>query len=192
MRLILVGPPGSGKGTQTKLLAERMGLSHFGTGDMLRIAVKQDTPAGKRAKPFVAAGQLVPDDLVNEIVAQHFKTGAAPPHFVMDGYPRTLAQAQTFDRVLEQQNLPLDAVVFLNVADAEIIRRLSTRHREDDQADIVRHRLEIFHAQNRDILDYYRRRGLLVEVPGLGDIEAIYAATAKALDDKVQQASAGR
>lgn len=188
MRFIFVGPPGSGKGTQTKLLAERLGLNSIGTGDMLRESVRLETPAGRRAKPFVAAGQLVPDDLVNEIVAHLFRTGMAPQHFVMDGYPRTLSQAQTFDKVLEQQKLPLDAVIFLNVADEEIIRRLSGRNREDDQADIIRKRLEIFHAQNRDILDYYRRRGLLAEVPGIGDVETIYANIEKALKHKTQTA----
>ena len=187
MRLIFVGPPGSGKGTQTQLLAQRLGLSQIGTGDMLREAVRLETPAGRRAKPFVAAGQLVPDDLVNEIVAHLFRIGSAPHDFVMDGYPRTLSQAQTFDKVLEQKTLPLDAVIFLNVADEEIIRRLGSRQRADDQADIIRKRLEIFHAQNRDILDYYRRKGLLVEVPGVGDVEAIYASIDQALKDKIKK-----
>ena len=185
MRLIFVGPPGSGKGTQTQLLAQRLGLSPIGTGDMLREAVRLETPAGRRAKPFVAAGQLVPDDLVNEIVAQMFRAGSAPKAFVMDGYPRTLSQAQSFDQVLEQKKLPLDAVVYLKVADEEIIRRLENRQREDDQVDIIRKRLEIFHAQNREILEYYRRRHLLVEVPGVGDVETIYALIDNALKNKL-------
>src|SRR5262245_31269499 len=106
MRLILLGPPGSGKGTQAKLLAERLRLAHIGTGDMLREAINRDTPAGKLAKPYVTGGQLVPDDLVNRIIQERF-AAERPERFVMDGYPRTAAQAATFDQILRQASLPL-------------------------------------------------------------------------------------
>ena len=98
MRLILLGPPGCGKGTQAKLLCQRNGLEHIGTGDILREAIRQHTAAGQRAKPFVDAGQLVPDDLVNDLIAERFERDDRPERFVMDGYPRTLAQAAAFDR----------------------------------------------------------------------------------------------
>jgi adenylate kinase len=127
MRLILHGPPGSGKGTQAKLLSQRCSLAHIGTGDILREAVRLGTPAGKLAQPFVATGRLVPDDLVNEMIADRFRREDRPEHFVMDGYPRTLAQAASFDQVLRQQFLALDAVVQLLVDDEEIVRRLSGR-----------------------------------------------------------------
>jgi adenylate kinase len=127
MRLILIGPPGSGKGTQAVLLSQRFGLCHFGTGDILRDAVRRDTPAGRLARPFVAAGQLVPDDLVNELVAERFRSDDPPEKFVMDGYPRTLAQAASFDQVLRQHFLDISAAVVLVVPDGEIIRRLSGR-----------------------------------------------------------------
>jgi adenylate kinase len=127
MRLILVGPPGSGKGTQAKLLNERLGLAHIGTGDILREAVRLGTPAGLRAGPYVKSGKLVPDDLVNELVADRFRREDRPEHFVMDGYPRTLAQAGSFDQVLRQQFLDVTAVVVLQVDDDEIVRRLSGR-----------------------------------------------------------------
>jgi adenylate kinase len=127
MRLILLGPPGSGKGTQAKLLSSRLGLVHFGTGDILREAVRLNTPAGQQAKPFVQSGGLVPDDLVNDLVADRFRRPDRPDHFVMDGYPRTLAQAAAFDQVLRQQFLNLDAVVLLEVEDEEIVRRLAGR-----------------------------------------------------------------
>jgi adenylate kinase len=127
MRLILHGPPGSGKGTQAKLLSQRLGLAHIGTGDILREAVRLNTPAGGLAKPFVSTGRLVPDDLVNEMIAERFRQEDRPEHFVMDGYPRTLAQAASFDQVLRQQFLALDAVVQLVVDDEEIVRRLSGR-----------------------------------------------------------------
>src|SRR5947208_1526436 len=105
MRLILLGPPGSGKGTQAKLLSQRLGLTHVGTGDILREAVKTGTPPGRRAAPFVAAGKLVPDDLVNDLIADRFRRTDRPESFVMDGYPRTLAQAASFDQLLRQQFL---------------------------------------------------------------------------------------
>jgi adenylate kinase len=127
MRLILVGPPGSGKGTQAKLLSQRLGLFHFGTGDILREAVRLNTPKGQMAKPYVLSGRLAPDDLVNELVAERFRRDDRPERFVMDGYPRTLAQAVSFDQVLRQQFLNLDAVVLLEVDDEEIVRRLSGR-----------------------------------------------------------------
>jgi adenylate kinase len=127
MRLILVGPPGSGKGTQAKKLSERLCLCHIGTGDLLREAVRHGTPAGVRARPFMSAGKLVPDDLVNEIVKDLFTAKRRPEKFVTDGYPRTVAQAASFDQVLRQQFLTLDAVVQLVVADDEIVRRTSVR-----------------------------------------------------------------
>jgi adenylate kinase len=127
MRLILVGPPGSGKGTQAKLLSERLGLAHIGTGDILREAVALSTPAGRLAAPYVTSGKLVPDDLVNELVADRFRREDRPERFVLDGYPRTLAQAASFDQVLRQQFLDLNGVVVLRVPDDEIVRRLSGR-----------------------------------------------------------------
>src|SRR5439155_23381932 len=117
MRLILLGPPGSGKGTQAKLLSERLGLAHIGTGDILREAVRLGTPFGQKAEPYVVSGKLVPDDLVNELVADRFRREDRPERFVMDGYPRTLAQAASFDQVLRQQFLDLCAVVLLTVDD---------------------------------------------------------------------------
>jgi len=127
MRLILVGPPGTGKGTQAKLLSERQGLTHIGTGDILREAIRLGTPLGKRARPYVDSGQLVPDDLVNDLIAERFQRADRPHRFVMDGYPRTRSQADIFDRVLEQQGITLCAVVLLATPDEEIIRRLTGR-----------------------------------------------------------------
>lgn len=127
MRLILIGPPGSGKGTQAKLLSERLRLMHIGTGDILRDAVRRNAAAGQKAQPFVAVGKLVPDDVVNELVADLFRRENRPEWFVMDGYPRTLAQAASFEQVLRQQFLDLQAAVQLKVDDEEIVRRLAGR-----------------------------------------------------------------
>lgn len=127
MRLILLGPPGCGKGTQAKLLSERNGLEHIGTGDILREAIRQQTPAGRRAHPYVEQGQLVPDDLVNDVIAERFHLNDPPQCFVLDGYPRTLAQAIAFDGVLQQHSFDMTAVIFLQVSDEEIIARVGER-----------------------------------------------------------------
>jgi adenylate kinase len=218
MRLIFIGPPGSGKGTQAKLLCKHLGLVHIATGDILREAVEKETPEGVRAEPYMSNGKLVPDDIVNEIVNARFCGKDKPVKFVMDGYPRTLAQALSFDTMLREQALPLNAVIFLGVEDEEIVRRISGRltcinpecgavyhaqykppritgrcdlcnhllfTREDDRAETVRQRLQVFHASHDEILQHYRRQGLLVEVPGRGDIDAIYAAIVEALKQKL-------
>ncbi len=127
MRLILLGSPGSGKGTQAKLLSERLGLQHVGTGDILREAMRQGTPAGKQAAPYVNQGKLVPDALVNALINERFERPDRPTRFVMDGYPRTLAQAESFEETLRKLGLTLCSVVFVNVDDEQIIRRLSGR-----------------------------------------------------------------
>lgn len=126
-RLILLGPPGCGKGTQAKLLSNRLGLEHIGTGDLLRSAIREGTPVGLKAKVAVEAGQLVGDDVVNEIVAERFARPDRPPCFVMDGYPRTLSQARTFDNLLQGLGVPLGDVLLLTVSDTEIIGRLGGR-----------------------------------------------------------------
>jgi adenylate kinase len=127
MRVILVGPPGSGKGTQGKLLSERLNLVHIGTGDILREAIRQNSTLGRLAEPYILKGQLVPDDLVNEVIADRFRRDDRPDRFVIDGYPRTVAQAASFDQTLRQQFLDLTAVLFFQVEDEEIVRRMSGR-----------------------------------------------------------------
>ena len=218
MRLIFIGPPGSGKGTQSKLLSQRLGLAYIGTGDMLREAVRQGTPAGLLAKTYVTSGQLVPDPIVNDIIAEVFAKPDRPTNFVMDGYPRTASQARAFDAILSQYQLPLDGVVLLVVPDQEVVRRLSGRwtcsntacnamyhvsfkppkvagicdlcgspliQREDDREETVRKRLRIYHEQNAELLDHYRNRGLLIEVPGMGDFETIYGNIVNALKHRI-------
>ncbi len=127
MRIILLGPPGSGKGTQAKLLSKRLGLTYIGTGDLLREAVRLDTTAGRIAKDYLATGRLVPDDLVNEMVKERFGGEHQLDKFVLDGYPRTVAQASSFDQLLRQHFLDIGAVVRLVVPDDEIVARLTGR-----------------------------------------------------------------
>ena len=215
MRIILIGPPGSGKGTQAQLLSKRLGLAHLATGDILRDAVARDTPEGRKVKPFLTNGQLVPDTIVNEIVSHRLRDKGRPHDFIMDGYPRTLTQANAFDAVLKTEKLELTAVVLLKVEDEEIVRRNSARwtcinpdckatyntltkppkapgrcdlcqhllyRREDDNPETIRRRLQVFHEQADGILEHYAAQGLLIEVPGIGDIETIYANILKALN----------
>jgi adenylate kinase len=127
MRVVLVGPPGSGKGTQAKLLVQRLGLRYIGTGDILREAIRAGTEMGKRVKPLMDRGLLVPDSEVNEVVAELFRGENRPEKFVTDGYPRTYSQAVAFDALLAQQLLALDAVVNLSIPDDEVVRRISGR-----------------------------------------------------------------
>jgi len=174
MRVIFLGPPGSGKGTQSKLLCERNNLTYLGTGDMLREARDNHTPLGERAKPFMAAGKLVPDELVDELVAERLNRPDQPCGFVIDGYPRTLAQAHALDRLLESKKLGLTAVIVMVVPDEEIIRRLRGRQRDDDKEETVRARLAEFHRQTAFIAAHYRAKGIRHEVSGIGQIEDVY------------------
>jgi adenylate kinase len=127
MRLILLGAPGSGKGTQAKLLCERNHLEHISTGDILREAIRRETPVGVRAQPYVHSGQLVPDEVVNDLIAERFGREDRPTSFVLDGYPRTLIQAVALDKTLQRYGLNLTAAVLLRVEDEEIVRRVSGR-----------------------------------------------------------------
>ena len=127
MRLVLVGPPGSGKGTQAEKLVDRLGLTYVGTGDILRAAIRDGTPMGKRVEPLMKEGLLVPDPEVNDVVAELFSGPNRPDRFVMDGYPRTYSQAIAFDALLRQQFLALDAVINLTIPDDDVVKRISGR-----------------------------------------------------------------
>jgi adenylate kinase len=212
MRLILIGPPGSGKGTQAKLLIDRLKLTHISTGNILRDAVAKGTPTGKLAEPLMKAGKLVPDEVVNQVVADLFSGANRPENFVFDGYPRTLPQAKALDAVLTKENLQVNAVVVLELDDEEVVRRITGRRvcpkdqtpyhiqskqpktpgkcdvcgteliqRADDKEETVRERLRVYRAQTAELIPYYGAKGLLREVPGHGDIEAIYSAIVKAI-----------
>jgi adenylate kinase len=214
MRLIFIGPPGSGKGTQAKLLSQRQGLTHIATGDILREAKLKGTPEGRRAAPYLDAGRLVPNGLVNDVVNARFRGPDGPTAFIMDGYPRNVSQAKSFDRRLRERGLGLDAVIFLTVDDNDIIRRLSASarwscpkckatyntlskpprqtgvcdecgttlvQREDDKPETIRGRLDVYHASADKLLGHYRRQGLVIDVPGDGEIEAIHQKIVEAL-----------
>lgn len=217
MRLVLVGPPGSGKGTQAELLARRLGLTPIGTGVILRAAIRDRTPVGQLAEPLINHGRLAPDTVVNDLVAELFRGPTRPTRFVTDGYPRTYAQAVAFDALLAQEFLTLDAVIVLTIPDDEVVRRISGRlccsnagacglcfhlgarppkqsgvcdrcgsplvQRDDDREDTVRRRLVEFHTNTDALIDHYRRRGLIREVPAIVGVEAIHEAIRQAVAD---------
>jgi adenylate kinase len=178
MRLVFLGPPGSGKGTQARLLSQRLGVVVIGMGDILRDAVRQGTPLGKKVEQYLNAGRLAPDDLVNEIVADVFRRPDRPRRFVADGYPRTIPQAERFESVLRQAGMGLEHVVQFVVPDEEVIRRLAGRRvaecRSDDGADTVRKRLEEYKASTAPLVNHFLKGGLLREVDATADVESVY------------------
>jgi adenylate kinase len=186
MRIVLLGAPGSGKGTQAALLKTELGIAHISTGDLLRAAVKAGTPLGLRAKAVMDAGQLVSDEIVLAMLEERLAAPDTKAGFILDGYPRNLAQADALDQLLKRIGQPLDAVLKLNVPDADIIKRTEIRFkaegRADDNPDTVRRRLEVYAQQTAPVADYYSRRGLLAEVNGVGAIETIFARLLAALN----------
>lgn len=177
MRIVLLGAPGSGKGTQAKRLKSELGAAHISTGDLLRGAVKAGTPLGLKAKAVMEAGQLVSDGIVLGLLEERLAQADTRPGFILDGYPRNLAQCDALDALLARVRQPLDAVVKLNVPDAAIVKRCELRfeqeRRADDNPDTVRKRLAVYAAQTAPVADFYARRALLIEIDGVGDITAI-------------------
>ncbi len=182
MRIILVGPPGAGKGTQSQQLTRRLPVPHLSTGDMLRDAVQHQTPEGIRAIEYMDRGSLVPDDIILAMIARRLSEPDCAAGCLLDGFPRTLAQAQTLDRMLAEKGIPLDGVIELAADDESLVKRLAGRGRADDRADIVRQRLAVYHGQTEPLLGYYRDQGLLETVDGLGTPDEVYARVQLAID----------
>ena len=153
MRLVLVGPPGSGKGTQAKRLVEQLGLTYIGTGEILRDAIRRQSELGQAIEPLIKQGLLVSDTIVNDVVAELFRGPDRPERFVMDGYPRTLAQAIAFDALLRQQYLKLDAVVSLHISDDEVVQRISRRRVCSNPGCAASYHLDMAPAKVVDICD---------------------------------------
>jgi adenylate kinase len=170
MRLLLIGGPGSGKGTQGARLAERLGLEHIAAGDALRAEVARGTEVGRRAADHVDRGELVPDEVVVELITPVVAAAAAAGGYVLDGFPRNLAQAHAADDALARRGVGLEAVVYLEVPDDELRRRLLARaeieDRSDDTPEVIAHRLEVFAHDTFPLVEHYRERGLLITVPG--------------------------
>jgi adenylate kinase len=177
MRLLIMGPPGAGKGTQAIRIAQHYGIPAISTGDIFRALQTADTPLARQVQAIMASGGYVSDEITNEIVADRLAQPDCTSGFLLDGYPRTLQQVQTLDDHLAENNRPLDAVISLMANTEEVVARLlkraQTEGRVDDNEDTIRVRQQVYADQTEPLLELYRSRGLLVEVDGLGEIEEV-------------------
>jgi adenylate kinase len=205
MRLVLVGPPGAGKGTQAQFLAAHFSIPHISTGDIFRANLKAGTELGNQAKSFMDRGELVPDSVTNEMVKDRLTHDDVANGFLLDGFPRNVAQAEVLRAILAEKKTPLHAVLEFSLADEEIITRLSSRRtcrdcgapsvgvdkcpscggevyqREDDKAEVIARRLEVYAEQTAPIISFYRNEGLLISVSAVGNVEDITASAISAL-----------
>ena len=174
IRVVFLGPPGAGKGTQAVRIAEKYNVPHISTGDILRAAVKEGTELGKLAKSYMDRGELVPDEVIIGIIRERLsQPDVRERGFILDGFPRTLKQAEALDQMLAELNMPLDRVIYLNVDDEEIVKRLLARGRADDTEEVIRNRLKVYREQTAPLIDYYSEKCLLAEIYGVGEIEEI-------------------
>jgi adenylate kinase len=178
-RLLFLGPPGAGKGTQAQKLAENEQLLHLSTGDLLRAEVQAGTALGQEAEAVMARGELVSDSLVLAIVLGRLAAHAGG--WLLDGFPRNLAQAEALDQLLSELNQPLQRVLLLELADDELLERLLARGRADDNEAVIRHRLEVYRQQTAPLISYYEDRGQLKRLPSSGTIDAVAAQVQLAL-----------
>ncbi|WP_104177619.1 adenylate kinase [Cryobacterium sp. Y50] len=187
-RLLLIGPPGAGKGTQAERLALAFDIPAISTGDIFRYNVTNNTPLGVEVKSFMDAGAYVPDTLTNAIVADRLKEADAAGGFLLDGYPRTTDQVDELDRLLSAGGTQLDVVVLITADTDEVVTRLLKRAAEqgraDDTADVIRHRLDVYAEQTAPLIDVYSARGLVVTIDGLGAVEAVTERILAALADR--------
>ena len=170
--VVLLGPPGAGKGTQGERLACRMALDHVSTGDLFRDAVTARSPAGLRAESYLLSGQLVPDQVVLQVI-EEYMGDARRRDICFDGFPRTRNQAEKLDDLLRQFNLSVTAAVYIDVPDYIALRRLLGRGRADDNEETARHRLQVYHRDTEPLIDHYRAAGVLIEVDGIGGVESV-------------------
>ena len=183
MRLVFIGPPGAGKGTQAERIIKQYTLAHLSTGDMLRAARDAKTSIGLEADKYMSTGQLVPDEVVIGVIADRLNQADCEAGHLLDGFPRTIAQAEALDKMLADKKTPLDVVIELRVPDEELFKRLAGRGRADDTEDAIKQRLVGYANQTKPLLDYYDKQGLLKTIDGLGTIDEIFERVTAILDD---------
>jgi adenylate kinase len=178
MKIILLGPPGAGKGTQGHRLSSKYAIPKISTGDMLRAAVEAGSPLGKEAKHYIDRGALVPDAVIIGIVQQRLLHEDARKGFILDGFPRTVAQAEALARMLQEHGHVLDHVISIDVPEEALLQRLAARReiegRQDDTDEAIRHRLEVYRTETEPLIAYYRQNGLLRSIDGLGTIDEVF------------------
>ena len=187
-RLLLIGTPGAGKGTQAQRLSETFGIPAISTGDIFRLNVKNETELGKQAKAFMDRGEYVPDSLTNELVRDRLSHDDATDGFLLDGYPRTADQVEELDDILAEKNQQLDAVVMLSADVDEVVRRLLNRAieqgRADDTEEVIRHRLDVYEEQTAPLISVYAARDLVITVDGLGEVAEVTKRIVDALAER--------
>lgn len=182
MRIIFIGPPGAGKGTQAERLLEYLKVPHLSTGDMLREAVRKKTPEGLSAQEYMDRGDLVPDSVILALVGRRLSEPDCAAGCLLDGFPRTVAQAEALGEQLAASQQPLDGVIELRVNEEALIERLASRGRADDRPDVIRQRLVAYRQQTEPLLNFYRNLGLLHSIDGAGTPEEVFARIEAVLD----------
>jgi adenylate kinase len=178
MRVLLIAPPGAGKGTQATRIAERYGIEHISSGDILREEMAARTPIGEQVRSYVEHGDLVPDDVMLAVVGPRILEAARAGGYILDGYPRTVEQAKTAHKLAEEHGVTLDAALALDVDDAELVRRIAGRaaiegRSDDADEEVVRHRLAVYNEKTRPLIDYYDGRGILRRVDATGSVDDV-------------------
>ncbi len=182
MRIILIGPPGAGKGTQSQHLARSLGIPHISTGDVLRREVSANTSLGQSVQQFISHGRLVPDEVMLKIVQHRLAQPDCASGFLLDGFPRTVVQANQLQTFLEAHNLQLNGAIEIQVETKELLRRLTVRLRADDRPEIIQERIAIYQRETQPLLDFYRHKNQLHVIDGHGTVEKVFHALLTAID----------